>query len=113
MAVGEHFCVICDELILEFERCFVLKPLARTKQVFSISLEQMNCFCGNILQLETVGGDKVIAMSLSAYRAFTPAQRAQLATHGKLLPFDVSTIEGIGGGSVRCMLGEVFLPQKV
>ncbi|MDW2097823.1 arginine deiminase-related protein, partial [Vibrio sp. 1751] len=39
-------------------------------------------------------------------------QRNQLATHGKLLPFDVSTIESIGGGSVRCMLGEVFLPNR-
>ncbi|MEP8022928.1 arginine deiminase-related protein, partial [Vibrio parahaemolyticus] len=48
----------------------------------------------------------------SAYDAFSPAQRNQLATHGKLLPFDVSTIESIGGGSVRCMLGEVFLPSR-
>ncbi len=64
------------------------------------------------LQLETVNGDKVIAMSQSAFDAFSAAQRNQLATHGKLLPFDVSTIESIGGGSVRCMLGEVFLPSR-
>ncbi len=112
MAVGEQFCVICDEVIPEFERRFVLKSLAKDKQVISISLEQMNQFCGNILQLETVRGDKVIAMSQSAYDAFSPAQKNQLATHGKLLPFDVSTIESIGGGSVRCMLGEVFLPSR-
>ncbi|NVC94208.1 amidinotransferase [Vibrio natriegens] len=112
MAVGEQFCVICDEVIPEFERRFVLKSLAKDKQVISISIEQMNQFCGNILQLETVNGDKVIAMSQSAYDAFSPAQRNQLATHGKLLSFDVSTIESIGGGSVRCMLGEVFLPNR-
>ncbi len=112
MAVGEQFCVICDEVIPEFERRFVLKSLAKDKQVISISLDQMNQFCGNILQLETINGDKVIAMSQSAYEAFSPAQRNQLATHGKLLPFDVSTIESIGGGSVRCMLGEVFLPSR-
>nr|WP_321461386.1 arginine deiminase-related protein [uncultured Vibrio sp.] len=112
MAVGEQFCVICDEVIPEFERRFVLKSLAKDKQVLSISVEQMNQFCGNILQLETVNGDKVIAMSQSAYHAFSPAQINQLATHGKLLPFDVSTIESIGGGSVRCMLGEVFLPNR-
>ncbi|KIP76425.1 MULTISPECIES: arginine deiminase-related protein [Vibrio] len=112
MAVGEQFCVICDEVIPEFERRFVLKSLAKDKQVISISLEQMNQFCGNILQLETVRGDNVIAMSQSAYDAFSSAQKNQLATHGKLLPFDVSTIESIGGGSVRCMLGEVFLPSR-
>lgn len=112
MAIGENFCVICDEVIPEFERRFVIKSLAKDKQVVSISLEQMNQFCGNILQLETINGDKVIAMSQSAYDAFSSAQKAQLASHGKLLPFDVKTIENIGGGSVRCMLGEVFLPKR-
>jgi hypothetical protein len=112
MAIGENFCVICDEVIPEFERRFVIKSLAKDKQVISISLDQMNQFCGNILQLETVNGDKVIAMSQSAYDAFSPAQRAQLSSHGKLLPFNVQTIENIGGGSVRCMLGEVFLPKR-
>ncbi|MCK6264200.1 arginine deiminase-related protein [Vibrio sp. ZSDE26] len=112
MAVGESFSVICDEVIPEFERRFVIKSLSKSKQVISISVEQMNQFCGNILQLETVNGNKVIAMSQSAYDAFSPAQLAQLSTHGKLLPFDVTTIESIGGGSVRCMLGEVFLPTR-
>ncbi|MBY7995970.1 amidinotransferase [Vibrio fluvialis] len=110
MAVGESFCVICDEVIPEFERRFVVKSLANDKQVISITLEQMNRFCGNILQLENASGDKLIAMSQSAYDAFTPSQRLQLSGHGKLLPFNVKTIEDIGGGSVRCMLGEVFLP---
>jgi hypothetical protein len=112
MAIGENFCVICDEVIPEFERRFVIKSLAKDKQVISISLDQMNQFCGNILQLETVNGDKVIAMSQSAYDAFSSAQLAQLSSHGKLLPFNVKTIENIGGGSVRCMLGEVFLPKR-
>ncbi|MCG6413036.1 arginine deiminase-related protein [Vibrio fluvialis] len=110
MAVGESFCVICDEVMPEFERRFVVKSLAKDKQVISITLEQMNRFCGNILQLENASGDKLIAMSQSAYDAFTPSQRLQLSGHGKLLPFNVKTIEDIGGGSVRCMLGEVFLP---
>ncbi|MFA0086541.1 arginine deiminase-related protein [Vibrio sp. 10N.261.51.F12] len=112
MAIGEHFAVICADLIPEYERRFVIKSLAKSKQVITISEQQMNQFCGNILQLETVNGNKVIAMSQSAFNAFTPAQRQQLSTHGKLLAFDVSTIETIGGGSVRCMLGEVFLPTR-
>lgn len=112
MAIGERFCVICDEAIPEYERSFVVKSLAKDKQVISISIEQMNRFCGNILQLETRDGQKVIAMSQSAYEAFTPAQLNQLATHGKLLPFSVPTIETIGGGSVRCMLAELFLPKQ-
>lgn len=112
MAIGEGFCVICEEIIPEFERRFVIKSLAQGRQVISISLEQMNKFCGNILQLATINGDRVIAMSQTAYDAFSEAQRTQLAGHGKLLPFDVETIETIGGGSVRCMLAEVFLQSR-
>ncbi len=112
MAVGEKFAVICDEVIPEFERRYVMKKLAQTKQVISITEQQMTNFCGNILQLQNAKGDKLIAMSQSAFDNFTPAQRAQLSRHGKLLPFDVSTIETIGGGSVRCMLGEVFTPKR-
>ncbi|MDN2482516.1 arginine deiminase-related protein [Vibrio agarivorans] len=112
MSVGESFAVICDEVIPEFERRMVLKSLAKTKQVISITQQQMSQFCGNLLQLENARGEKCIAMSQSAYDAFTSVQKSQLSTHGKLLAFDVSTIETIGGGSVRCMLAEVFLPQS-
>ncbi|WP_194435837.1 arginine deiminase-related protein [Vibrio fluminensis] len=112
LAIGERFCVICDEIIPQYERTFVLKSLAKDKQIISISLEQMNAMCGNVLQLESVNGEKVIAMSQTAYNTFTQAQLNQLASHGRLLPLDVTTIETVGGGSVRCMLGEVFLPAR-
>ncbi|OLQ95566.1 amidinotransferase [Vibrio ponticus] len=112
LAIGERFCVICDEIIPQYERTFVLKSLAKDKQIISISLEQMNAMCGNVLQLESVNGEKVIALSQTAYYAFTQAQLNQLASHGRLLPLDVTTIETVGGGSVRCMLGEVFLPAR-
>ncbi|MGF1910085.1 arginine deiminase-related protein [Vibrio kasasachensis] len=112
LAIGERFCVICDEIIPQYERTFVVRSLAKDKQIISISLEQMNAMCGNVLQLESINGEKVIAMSQTAFNAFTPTQRNQLASHGRLLSFDVSTIESVGGGSVRCMLGEVFLPAR-
>lgn len=111
MAIGEHFSVICDEVIPDYERRFVLRSLAKDKQIITITSEQMNHFCGNLLQLENRSGQKIIALSQTAYDAFTPAQRTQLESHGRLLPCDIRTIETIGGGSVRCMLGEVFLPE--
>lgn len=39
---------------------------------------------------------------------YTPEQRKKLQRYGKLLPVKIPTIETIGGGSARCMLGEVF-----
>ncbi len=113
MAMGESFCVICDEVIPEYERRFVIKSLAKDRQVISISVDQMNQFCGNILELQSINGNKLIVMSQSAYNAFSDSQKTQLAQHGKLIPIDVKTIETIGGGSVRCMLGEIFLSPRV
>ncbi|MBV7299115.1 citrulline utilization hydrolase CtlX [Enterovibrio paralichthyis] len=111
MAVGEGFAVICDEIIEEFERRRVINKLKKTKEVITITEAQMGQFCGNILQLRTDKDERVIAMSSSAYNAFTPEQKRVLRRHGKLIPLDVSTIETIGGGSVRCMLAENFLPR--
>ncbi|MDD1795541.1 arginine deiminase-related protein [Enterovibrio makurazakiensis] len=111
MAVGEGFAVICDEIIEEFERRRVLTSLQKTKDVISITEEQMGYFCGNVLQLKNEKGERLIAMSLSAYNAFTLEQKSVLRRHGKLVPIDVSTIETIGGGSVRCMIAENYLPK--
>lgn len=113
MAVGESFAVICDEIIDEFERRRVLSTLRKTKEVITISEAQMNQFCGNILHLRNENNERLIAMSLSAYNAFTREQKHCLRRHGQLVPIDVTTIETIGGGSVRCMLAENFLPKKV
>ncbi len=110
MAVGEGFAVICDDIIERNDHAAVMAELA-DKEVIAISEEQMGKFCGNVLQLENNTGDKFIAMSLSAYKAFNGEQKEQLSRHGILLPFDVTTIETIGGGSVRCMLAELFLPK--
>jgi hypothetical protein len=63
--------------------------------------------CGNILELRSKS-KKVIVMSKAAFDHFTPEQKKTLAGFGKLLPVQIQTIETIGGGSARCMLGEVF-----
>jgi hypothetical protein len=43
-------------------------------------------------------------------RSLEPRTRRALERYGQLVTADVSTIERIGGGSVRCMLAEVALP---
>ena len=51
-------------------------------------------------------------MSQSAFEALAEPQRQTLGKYAELLPLPIPTIETIGGGSVRCMLAEVFLPPK-
>jgi len=35
-----------------------------------------------------------------------------LSKYGELLPLNINTIETIGGGSVRCMIAEIFAEKK-
>jgi hypothetical protein len=63
--------------------------------------------------LELVGarGRGVFALSTQAERSLPQAARARLAAGtDRLLPLCIPTIERLGGGSVRCMLAEVFSP---
>ena len=68
----------------------------------------MTRFCGNCLALSNDLGERLFVMSTAAYEGFTPAQRSTLDTHGRLLHSDLSVFERLGGGSARCLLGELF-----
>jgi hypothetical protein len=109
MSVGDRFAVVCAEAIRDKqERATVLKELEQSgKKVITITLDQVSTMCGNILQLH-VKGKKVIVMSTTALDHFTPEQKKSLGGYGWLIPVNIETIETIGGGSSRCMLGEVF-----
>lgn len=113
MCLGEHFAVICDEAIEdEQERIRVRSRLEKTgHQIIPITLSQMNQFAGNMLQLKTREGRRVIAMSEQARQSLDDFQRQALESHGDIVSADISTIERYAGGSVRCMLAENFLPR--
>lgn len=108
MAIGEKFAVICLDSIknIEEKEKIIQSLKTNNKEIIEISYDQMNHFCGNILQLKG-NDDYVIAMSKTAFNHFTEAQKIQLEQHGKIAYSDISTIETHGGGSVRCMICEV------
>lgn len=112
LSVGENFAVICSDVIKnDEERVLVLSKLRSTKQyVIEITEEQMNHFCANILQLENIHKEKVIAMSSEAFNTFSEEQKSILLKNGKIIYSNLTTIENYGGGSARCMMAEIFLP---
>jgi hypothetical protein len=111
MAMGDEYVVICLESIQDkHERAHVKEKLRQTHhQIITISLDQVNHFAGNMLQLQTTSGNKILVMSQLAYQFLTPLQIDQLSKYVELVPIAIPTIETIGGGSVRCMMGEIFL----
>lgn len=114
MALGESFVVICLDSVIDDEEKLVLKDVfAKTnKEVIEISLAQMNSFAGNMLQLQNSEGKTFLVMSDSAYNSLDATQKDSIEEHTEILHQNISIIESYGGGSVRCMLAEVFLPEK-
>ena len=83
------------------------------REVIHIGQAELEHFAGNMLELgtwdEALGDSRVLVMSESARRALPPAVFAQLSgCVDTVLSVPVPTIERLGGGSVRCMLAEVF-----
>jgi len=110
MSVGDKFAVVCLQSIdNEKERNLLKNSLLETqKEIIEISEAQMHNFAGNMLEIENTKGEKIIALSQTAYNSLNNNQLQTLEKYGTLLPIAIPTIEKYGGGSVRCMMAEVF-----
>ena len=113
MNVGERLAVICDEAIPRPEqREAVLTRLRDTgHEIVSLSYEQLNAFAGNMLELRNDRGERVTAMSRKAYESLDSEQLARIEENGRIVTAPIDNIEMSAGGSVRCMLAEVHLPE--
>lgn len=114
MCVADRYVVVClESLVDEKEKVVLFKKFIETgKEVISISLDQMEQFAGNMLQLKNVGHDKFVVMSSRAFNSLTSEQISRLETYNKIIHVPLSTIETAGGGSARCMMAEIFLSEK-
>lgn len=114
MALGETFVVICLDTVRDRgERELLLQKFAETKkEVIGISLDQMMAFAGNMLQVLSQDGTPYLVMSEQAFRSLRKEQIDQIESHTRILHSPLYTIEKYGGGSARCMMAEVFLPER-
>lgn len=113
MNVGEELAVICDEAIpRKDQREAVVKSLLDTgHDVIFLTFDQMNAFAGNMLELRSASGERVIAMSEQAKQSLTPSQLEKIEANAKIISAPIDRIESSAGGSVRCMLAELHLPR--
>jgi hypothetical protein len=52
-------------------------------------------------------------MSAAAHESLDKKQISQIRKHTEILSANIETIEAVGGGSVRCMLAEIFCEKKI
>ena len=109
MALGTDFVVICSESIPHAERERILQKLKATgKEIIEISQEQVRKFAGNMLQLKSKTNTSYLIMSETAHHSLTQSQLSALEKHTNIISIPIPTIEMTGGGSVRCMMAEIF-----
>jgi hypothetical protein len=110
LSIGHKVAVVAAEAIVPADRERVLAALADgSKDVIEIDQVGVAGFAGNMLELVGARGQAVYALSTRAERIL-PAHAWERLAAGtdQLLPIAIPTIERLGGGSVRCMLAEVF-----
>ena len=112
LSIGHRVTVVASEAIVPADRERVLGALASgSRDIIGIDQAAVAAFAGNMLELVSASGRAVYALSVRAEQSLPAAARARLAAGtDQLLPLAIPTIERLGGGSVRCMLAEVFSP---
>ena len=109
MYVGTNLIGICFDVIKPEHREYVKENVHRFHEVLELSSEQIEDFCGNAIEAKNNNGELFIILSSRAYEALENDQKNILLKHYKeIIHSDISTIEKYGGGSVRCMLTELF-----
>jgi len=114
MTLAEDFAILCEEAIEEEWELIAIRQLLESSghDVIRITKDQMHCFAGNMLQVKNSKGEKVLVMSQTAFDSLNEEQKEELSARNKLLSVPIPIIEQTEGGSVRCMMAEIFLEKK-
>lgn len=114
MCVGDDFAILCKDAIDDqSERQQVIDSLTNTgKQIIYITEEQTQNFAGNMLEVDSNTGEKYLVMSETAYNSLNDRQLEVISNYCTIIQCRLDIIEACGGGSVRCMMAEIFLPLQ-
>ena len=116
MCIGEGFAVVGTSAIVPEDRGRVGERLkASGREIIEIDASEIEHFAGNMLELaswdEALGDYRVLVLSANARQSLKAESFARLsACTDTVLAVPIPTIETLSGGSVRCMLAEIFLP---
>ncbi|HCT94836.1 MAG: amidinotransferase [Bacteroidetes bacterium GWE2_39_28] len=111
MCVGSAIAIVCLDAVDDINQREDLIGLIEEsdKTIIEISLEQMEEFAGNMLEVRGKEGQPLLVMSARAKRALTNEQVSKLEKYCKIIAPELETIENNGGGSARCMMAEIFV----
>lgn len=110
MSIGEKLAFICFETIPdENEKMRLSAKLAEmNKTVIALDYHQVCQMAANVLEVKNKQQKHYLLLSQRADNALTSDQKMIIDHYCQRVPLAIDTIETVGGGSVRCMLAEVF-----
>lgn len=110
MSISPKLAICCFKALRDPDQAALLAALLQRngRRVIPVSLAQMASFCCNALVVQTTAGQPRILLSETAWNAFEAHQQLWIAEVAEPLVLHIPTIETVGGGSVRCMLAELW-----
>jgi hypothetical protein len=107
--IGERIAGIGLEWVAARDRdMLAAKVGAGGRELLRLDTAALLAFAGNMFEIPSASGARLLAMSATAAAALDEVQRAQIRAAGCTpLIAAIPDIERLGGGSVRCMMAEV------
>ena len=106
MFIGSNVACLGSDLIMENTIEALLK---KHHKVITLSKEEVMNFCGNCIEVRDRENNKILLMSSRAYSNFSKKNLLELSSfYPKILHTNLTNIENVGGGSLRCMILELF-----
>ena len=106
MFITNKFAGICFDSISDSK--YLLSNIEKTHKILYLSIEQVKNFSGNAIVVRNINNEAKFLISSSGLKALDLVQKRFIEKYYDIVDINIPTIEKIGGGSVRCMLLELF-----
>ena len=106
MFITDKFAGICFDSISDSK--YLLLNIEKTHKILNLSIEQVKNFSGNAMVVRNINNESKFLISSSGLKALDLIQIKLIEKYYDIVEINIPTIERIGGGSVRCMLLELF-----
>ena len=106
MFITNKFAGICFDSISDSKN--LLSNIEKTHKILNLSIEQVKNFSGNAIVVRNINNEAKFLISTSGLKALDLIQKRFIEKYYDIVDINIPTIEKIGGGSVRCMVLELF-----
>ncbi len=106
MFITNKFAGICFDSISDSK--YLLSNIEKTHKILYLSIEQVKNFSGNAIVVRNTNNEAKFLISSSGLKALDLIQKRFIEKYYDIVDINIPNIEKIGGGSVRCMVLELF-----